>query len=156
MVSSRRQRQFARLTAVQALYQLEVNKQTPGAVVREFKEFRLELFSPGKEEKGLDEMLFSEIAANAGAEMVSLDGQIQGVLSGSWTVSRLDPTTRALLRAACYEFEKKGSVSARVIIKEYVDISARFSGKDETAFVNGALDTLARELRGDEMADPRG
>ena len=46
----------------------------------------------------------------------------------------------------------KGSVPARVIIKEYVDISGRFSGKQETAFVNAALDTLARELRSDEMA----
>ena len=152
MVSSRRQRHFSRLAAVQALYQMEVNKQVPGAVLREFKEFRLEEFSTGKDEKALDEVLFSEIVQNAGEEMAGLDRQIQRVLSGSWTISRLDPTTRALLRAACYELDKKGSVPARVIIKEYVDISGRFSGKEETAFVNAALDTLARELRRDEMA----
>ena len=152
MVSSRRQRQFARLTAVQALYQLEVNKQTPGAVVREFKEFRLEEFSAGKEEEAPDEVLFSEIVANAGEEVAGLDCQIQGVLSGGWTISRLDPTTRAILRAACYELDTKISVPARVIIKEYVDISGRFSGKEETAFVNAALDTLARKMRSNEMA----
>ena len=155
MVSSRRQRHFARLAAVQALYQMEVNKQGSGVVVREFKEFRLKEFSEGREEKALDEILFSEIVTNSGEEMAGLDLQIQRVLSGGWTIPRLDPTTRALLRAACYELDKKGSVPARVIIKEYVDISGRFSGKQEIAFVNAALDTLARELRSNEMAGKR-
>ena len=112
----------------------------------------MEEFSTGKDGKALDEALFSEIVINTGGKMAGFDRQIQGVLSGGWTISRLDPTTRALLRAACYELDKKGSVPARVIIKEYVDISGRFSGKQETAFVNAALDTLARELRSDEMA----
>jgi len=152
VLSNRSQRHFARLAAVQALYQMEVNKQVPDVVVTEFKEFRMEEFSTGKDGKALDEALFSEIVINAGGEMAGFDRQIQGVLSGGWTISRLDPTTRALLRAACYELDKKGSVPARVIIKEYVDISGRFSGKQETAFVNAALDTLARELRSDEMA----
>jgi N utilization substance protein B len=155
VASSRRQRHFARLTAVQALYQIEVNRQAPGVVVQEFKEFRLNDFSTREGGKSVDEILFSEIVSKAGEEMADLDRQIQKVLAGGWMVSRLDPTSRALLRAACYELDKKGSVPARVIIKEYVDISGGFSGKEETAFVNAALDTLARELRSNEMLDKK-
>lgn len=155
MITSRRQRHFARLAAVQALYQIEVNEQVPESVVQEFKEFRLNAFSHPEESSPVDEALFSEIVGNAGDEISFLDSQIQRILAGGWTISRLDPTSRALLRAACYELAKTNGVPARVIIKEYVDISGGFSGKEETAFVNAALDTLARELRTHEMAEKR-
>jgi len=155
MAISRRQRYFARLAAVQALYQIEVNRQVPETVVQEFKDFRLNTTPRPEEGPSVDEVLFSEIVANVGEGISGLDCQIQSILAGGWIISRLDPTSRALLRAACYELDKNNDVPARVIIKEYVDISGGFSGKEETAFVNGALDTLARELRGDEMAKKR-
>ena len=88
--------------------------------------------------------------ASVDREIRELDIKIEGVLAGGWTVLRLDPTSRALLRAACFELQGK-SVPARVIIKEYVDIAGGFSGKVETAFVNAALDTLARKFRQREM-----
>tara|TARA_Y100000588_G_scaffold357696_1_gene415181 strand:+ start:112 stop:579 length:468 start_codon:yes stop_codon:yes gene_type:complete len=142
---------FARLAAVQALYQVEVNGQNSEFVVQEFKRYRLKEFVIGKEEMVVDEALFSEIVTNVGREVCRLDERVQKVLAGGWKISRLDPTSRALLRAACYELDQKSPVPARVIIKEYVDISGNFSGKTETAFVNAALDALAREIRCNEM-----
>mgnify|MGYP001157159806 CR=1 FL=1 len=150
MTKNRGQKQVARLAAVQALFQLEANGQTAASVIHEFKEFRLNQAPLDQEGPGVDSALFSLIVASVDREIRELDIKIEGVLAGGWTVLRLDPTSRALLRAACFELQGK-SVPARVIIKEYVDIAGGFSGKGETAFVNAALDTLARKFRKKEM-----
>ena len=150
MTKNRRQKQVARLAAVQALFQLEANGQTAASVIHEFKEFRLNQAPPDQEDTRVDSSLFSLIVASVDREIRELDIKIEGVLAGGWTVLRLDPTSRALLRAACFELQGK-AVPARVIIKEYVDIAGGFSGKEETAFVNAALDTLARKFRQKEM-----
>ena len=42
---------------------------------------------------------------------------------------------------------------ARVVIDEYVELARAFFSEREPAFVNGALDSLARRLRAAEMAD---
>ena len=150
MTSNSRQRQGARLAAVQALFQLEANGQAANSVIQEFKEFRLNETRADEEGRIVDSALFSLIVASVDREICQLDVNIEGVLAGGWTVLRLDPTSRALLRAACFELQET-LVPARVIIKEYVDIASGFSGKEETAFVNGALDTLARKFRQGEM-----
>ncbi len=151
MTNNRRQRQVARLAAVQALFQLEANGQTAASVIHEFKEFRLNQATREQEVTSVDRALFSQIVASVDREIRELDTKIEGVLVGGWTILRLDPTSRALLRAACFEL-KGSSVPARVIIKEYVDIAGGFGGKEETAFVNAALDTLARKIRQEEMS----
>ena len=150
MTNNRKQKQVARLAAVQALFQLEANGQTAASIIHEFKEFRLNQATADDEGLRADSGLFSLIVASVDREICELDIKIEGVLAGGWTISRLDPTSRALLRAACFELQGN-SVPARVIIKEYVDIAGGFSGKEETAFVNAALDTLARKFRQGEM-----
>lgn len=150
MSTKRQQRRITRLAAVQALFQLEANGQTAASVIHEFKEFRLNQDAADEEGVKVDDALFSLIVTSVDREVCELDREIETVLAGGWTVPRLDPTSRALLRAACFELETN-SVPARVIIKEYVDIASGFSGKEETAFVNAALDTLARKFRQGEM-----
>ena len=150
MTNNRQQKQVARLAAVQALFQLEANGQTAASIIHEFKEFRINQATADEEGLRADSDLFSLIVASVDREVCELDIKIEGVLAGGWTISRLDPTSRALLRAACFELQGN-SVPARVIIKEYVDIASGFSGKEETAFVNAALDTLARKFRQGEM-----
>jgi N utilization substance protein B len=39
-----------------------------------------------------------------------------------------------------------------VVITEYVDVAHGFYGDDEPGLINAVLDTLAREVRGDELA----
>ena len=41
---------------------------------------------------------------------------------------------------------------ARVAISEYVDVAHSFYGGDEPGLVNGVLDTVARDVRPDELA----
>ena len=68
-------------------------------------------------------------------------------------MERLGTVVRALMRAATCELAACPDVPARVIINEYVELARAFFSGREPAFVNGALDSLARRLRGAEMAE---
>ena len=67
-------------------------------------------------------------------------------------MKRVEAVLRAILRAGAYELLYRKDVPARVVITEYVDVAHGFYGDDEPGLVNAVLDTLAREVRGDELA----
>jgi N utilization substance protein B len=62
-----------------------------------------------------------------------------------WPIDRIDPTLRALFRAAGAELVIKDT-PPKVAISEFVDIAKAFfpEGK-EAKFVNAVLDHMARE-----------
>ena len=68
-------------------------------------------------------------------------------LVAKWAIARIDPTIRALLRAAGAELRDQGT-PPKVVITEYVDVARAFfpEGK-EPSFVNAVLDHMAREAR---------
>jgi N utilization substance protein B len=77
-------------------------------------------------------------------------------LAVGWRLSRVDSILRAILRAAAFELVARKDVPARVILDEYVEISHAFFGGDEPAFVNAALDKLARRKRPTEFGEKPG
>jgi transcription antitermination protein NusB len=86
-------------------------------------------------------------------EQALLDPSIDKVLDKDWPLHRLDATVRAIMRAGAFEIYFKDTVPARVAISEYVDVAAAFfEDGDEPRFINGALNTLARQRRPDEFA----
>lgn len=68
-------------------------------------------------------------------------------LVAKWPIARIDPTLRALFRAAGAELVAT-ETPPKVIINEYVDVARAFfpEGK-EAQFVNAVLDHMAREAR---------
>jgi N utilization substance protein B len=147
-----RRRSVARLAAVQALYQLELNRGTgPETVVREFTLHRLGQEIEGDRYGEADPALFSDIVRGVAGDLDRLDGTICEVLSEDWPLLRLDAVLRAILRAGTYELVHRRDVPPRVSINEYTTIAhAFFSGK-EPGFANGVLDRLGRSLRAAEM-----
>jgi len=102
-----------------------------------------------------DKALFSELLQIAVSRQVDIDNLIHAALAEGWTLARLDSTLRALLRAAAAELIACTQTPARVVISEYVDVAHAFFAGEEPSFVNGVLDSLARQLRPGELA-PRG
>lgn len=147
-----RRRSVARLAAVQALYQLELNRGTePEAVVREFARHRLGHEIEGERYGEADPALFSDIVRGVAAGLDRLDATICEVLTEEWPLPRLDAVLRAILRAGAYELVHRPDVPPRVSIDEYTTIAhAFFSGK-EPGLANGVLDKLGRSLRATEM-----
>ena len=72
-------------------------------------------------------------------------------LVAKWPIARIDPTLRALFRAAGAELTQSNT-PPKVVINEFVDIARAFfpEGK-EAKFVNAVLDHMAREAKPDSF-----
>jgi transcription antitermination protein NusB len=141
-------RAAARLGAVQAIYQLTMDKEavTP-KVVEEFRNHRL-----GKEVDGdlfaaADEDHFGDVVIGVSDRLGEIDRLIDSVLSDDWKPERLENIMRAILRAGTYEIIARPDVPSKVIINEYMDVAHAFYADSEPGFVNGILDRLAKENR---------
>jgi N utilization substance protein B len=154
--ASGRRRSAARLAAVQALYQLDVNRSELTAaaidgVIREFFRHRFGQEGNGDYLADVDRDLFVDIVRGAAGRQEDLDRLISTALTDDWPLQRLELVLRATLRAGAYELWVRGDVPARVVINEYLEVAhAFFSGK-EPSLVNGVLDRLARHLRAEEF-----
>lgn len=144
-------RRSARFAAVQALYQVEIAKIDPDAVVMEFLTHRVAEEIDGHALGEVDQALFAELVREAHARRAELDDMLSAVLDEEWSVERLDTLLRVLLRAGLYELAYKFEVPARAVIAEYVGIAHDFFFGKEPAMVNGMLDRLARSLREEEF-----
>jgi N utilization substance protein B len=150
--SGSRRRSVARLTAVQALYQLELNRGAdPEAVVREFSRHRFGQEIDGDQYGEADPALFSDIVRGVAAGQEQLDAMISSVLTEEWPLPRLDSVLRAILRAGVYELAHRRDVPPRVSISEYTAVAHAFFAGKEPGLANGVLDRLGRTLRAAEM-----
>jgi transcription antitermination protein NusB len=150
--SGSRRRSVARLTAVQALYQLELNRGVdPKAVVREFARHRFGQEIDGDQYGEADPALFSDIVRGVAAGQEQLDAMISSVLTEEWPLPRLDSVLRAILRAGVYELAHRRDVPPRVSISEYTAVAHAFFVGKEPGLANGVLDRLGRTLRAAEM-----
>ena len=147
-----RRRSVARLTAVQALYQLEANPEAePEAVVREFARHRFGREIDGDQLGEADPALFADIVRGAAGDQERLDIEISAALTPDWPLARLDSVLRAILRAGAYELVHRPDVPPRVSISEYTAVAHAFFTGKEPGLANGVLDRLARMLRADEL-----
>ncbi|HAV07951.1 MAG TPA: transcription antitermination factor NusB [Rhodobacteraceae bacterium] len=141
----RRMRSATRLYAVQALFQMEQSGQAHDRVRREFLDHRFGATLEGEEMLDGDVELFHDILEQAVNWQAKIDQQTDRALVAKWPIGRIDPTLRALFRAAGAEFVLKAA-PPKVVISEYVDVArAFFPDSKEPSFVNAVLDHMARE-----------
>jgi len=147
----RRMRSAARLYAVQALFQMEAAGQTVERVCAEFEDHRFGATYEGDEMEEGDSTLFRKLVADAVNWQARIDQMTDRALVAKWPIARIDPTLRALFRAAGAEMTQ-GEAPPRVVISEYVDVARAFfpDGK-EPSFVNAVLDHMAREAKPEEF-----
>jgi len=147
-ISGRQQRSVARLSVVQALYQMEVSGVGVDAVVREFSDYRFGGDIEGAPLAEADEAFFAELVRGVVQAQADVDQVIAKRLASGWRLDRIDATVRAILRAGAYELTRREDVPTEVAIDEYVEIAKSFFEGPEPGFVNAALDAIARERRG--------
>lgn len=144
---TRQMKSAARLYAVQALFQMEASGQSVEAVIREFADYRFGASYDGDEMAEGDLDLFRELVDNAVNWQAKIDQMTDRALVAKWPINRIDPTLRALFRAAGAELIE-GETPPKVVITEFVDVAKAFfpDGK-ESKFVNAVLDHMAREAK---------
>lgn len=75
-------------------------------------------------------------------KMDEIDSEIEAV-SVKWKVARMSTATRSMLRLAVFEM-LMGSVPAKVAINEALEIIKVYDDESAPAFMNGILNTIAR------------
>ena len=145
----RKMKSAARFFAVQALFQMEVTGQTVEGVIREFEDHRFGEIIDDIEMAEGDVDTFRRMMDRAVDLQASIDQMTDRALVAKWPIGRIDPTWRALFRAAGAELLDKDT-PPKVVISEFVAVAEAFShdGK-EPKFVNAVLDHMAREARPD-------
>ncbi|MEE4206067.1 MAG: transcription antitermination factor NusB [Erythrobacter sp.] len=145
-------RSSARLAAVQALYQQQMEKTPLARLLDEFHQHRLGR-TVDDDEHGdavyaeAEVAFFDDIVRGVEARREEIDDLLTARLASGWTLARLDKTMLQVLRAGAYELIARPDVPAASAINEYVDVAKAFFDDREAKFVNGILDALSREVR---------
>ena len=131
-------RRKARELALQMLFQSDLAKQAPDDVRKSFWRERGEVEA---DVRGFADDLF-RIATDRAAE---IDAMIEA-RAEHWRVERMAAVDRNILRAGVAEFLGFASTPKPVVINEALEIARKFSSPESVNFLNGVLDSVARDL----------
>ena len=140
-------RAAARLAAVQALYQHEMEATPLARLLDEFHMHRLGAEIDDEQYAEAETAFFDDIVKGVIARREEIDGVLSGKLSEGWSLARLDKTMLQILRAGVYELMARADVPTAAAITEYVDVAHAFFEAREAKFVNGLLDAVAKAVR---------
>ncbi|MGY6549318.1 MAG: transcription antitermination factor NusB [Roseinatronobacter sp.] len=141
----------ARFYAVQALFQMEASDVGVGEIIRQFETHRIGAEEGEESWVEADLGFFRRLIEATVDRQAAIDQMTDRALVAKWPISRIDPTLRALFRAAGAELVSSDT-PARVVISQFVDLaSAFFPEGREANFVNAVLDHMAREARAAEF-----
>src|SRR5262249_4999283 len=131
-------RRKSRELALQMLFQLDMGKQDPEQVRRTF----------WNERKDLEEKIrsFSEDLFRIACDRREEIDQLIERNAEHWRMDRMAAVDRNLLRTGVAEFLGFPKTPRPVVINEALEIARRYSTPESVHFINGVLDSVAREL----------
>ena len=109
-------------------------------ISEEFSTEDLELYKENINMKFLNELLNGTLE-----HIETIDNILNTNLTGKYTFNIIDNLIKIILRLATYEF-KYTDTDKKVIINEYVDISAEYFDTKVVSFVNATLDNLSKNI----------
>jgi transcription antitermination protein NusB len=140
-------RSAARLAAVQALYQMDMEDIGLARLLSEFHAHRLGAEIEDATYAKAEQSFFDDVVSGVNARRTEIDAMIEAKLGEQWKIGRLDKTMLQILRAGTYEIMARADVSTPTIINEYVDVAHAFFDAKDAKFVNGLLDAVAKDAR---------
>ena len=147
MTAKSQPRSAARLAAVQALYQMDMEKTPLARLLDEFHQHRLGKEIEEEQYADAEVAFFDDVVKGVDARRDEIDLLISEKLAQGWSLARLDKTMVQILRCGTYELLARPDVPKAAAITEYVDVAHAFFEPREAKFVNGLLDAIAREVR---------
>lgn len=140
-------RAAARLAAVQALYQHDMEGTEVAPLLDEFHRHRLGAEIEDVQFAAADKVHFDDVVKGTIARIGEIDAMLSEKLAEGWKLERLDKTMLQLLRAGTYELMARSDITTGTAISEYVDVAHAFFEAREAKFVNGVLDAVAKSVR---------
>lgn len=141
-------RSAARLAAVQALYQMDMEKVGLARLLDEFHAHRLGAEIEDAQYADAEVDFFDDVVAGVNARRAEIDALVEGKLGEMWKMGRLDKTMLQILRCGTYELIARADIPTGAVIDEYMDVAHAFFDKKDAKFVNGLLDAVAKDIRG--------
>ena len=140
-------RSAARLAAVQALYQHEMEGTPKAKLLDEFHQHRLGREIEDEQYAEADVDFFDDVVGGTLARREEIDGLLAAKLTENWRLERLDKTLLQILRAGVYELLARADIAVGTAIGEYVDVAHAFFDERDARIVNGVLDAVAKAVR---------
>ena len=134
------QRRKGRELALQMLFQSDMGKQSLDQVR---KTFWTERANTDEEARGFADDLF-RVAVDRQEEIDKLIAKH----ASHWRIERMAAVDRNLLRTSIAEFVGYPKTPKPVIINEALEIAHKYSAPESVNFINGVLDSVAKELSG--------
>ncbi|HVF07033.1 MAG TPA: transcription antitermination factor NusB [Actinomycetota bacterium] len=125
-------RREARRLAIDILYQADVTGSDPRVVLQSWVEAERDV--PG---------FTRSLVEGADRDGPAIDLLLEEH-ARDWTVARMAPVDRTILRVAIEELRYRDDVPDSVAISEAVEAAAELSSEESKAFVNGILGKIAR------------
>ncbi len=119
-----------RRDAVFACYQQDVTDRPLETLLADARPFTIELVRGVEENRETIDPTISEFAKG-------------------WSLDRIAPLEKNILRVALYEMRFRDDVPAEVAIDEAVETAKKYCGADAPGFVNGILGAAVREMEPD-------
>ena len=146
-------RRLARLAALQALYQAEMNRESAEAVSDQFLRYRL-----GRDLEGIrldaDRRFFDRLLRSVAEHRRDIDSAVSAALAKGNGLGRLEPVLRAALRLGAAELLYQTDVPPRVAIREYTDLVGDFFDEPQARFATAVFDRIAHSARPGELDGP--
>ena len=141
-------RSAARLAAVQALYQMDMEEIGLARLLGQFHEHRRGKEIEDDQYVDADIDFFDDIVVGTDSRREDIDRLIESNLGEQWKIGRLDKTMLQILRAGTYELIARPDVPTGTVINEYMDVAHAFFDAKDAKFVIGLLDAVAKAKRG--------
>ena len=143
MSNVKQSRRSAREAVLQALYAIEVGKETKSKALKDI----LKRESRNHDAKNFITYLFNASLSNR----EWCEDQIRSRLN-NWEFKRVAVLDRLLLIVAIAEIFFIDTVPPKVSISEAIQIAKRYSTEDSSAFVNGVLDNIYKSVAKEKIA----
>lgn len=140
-------RSAARLAAVQALYQHDMEGTPAASLLDEFHRHRLGAEIDEDQYAQAETAFFDDVVKGVIARRGEIDEVLTAKLAQGWSLARLDKTMLQILRCGAWELMARADVPTGAAITEYVDVAHAFFEEREAKFVNGVLDAVAKAVR---------
>lgn len=144
-------RRLARELALRLLFQRDLEGGAPESTARSFEAN----FSPERDEENSLELsaddfrrawpLAQELFFGVSRHLEELDQAIS-LVAANWSLTRMSPVDRGLIRLAYYEMLYRDDIPPKVSLNEALEIAKNYGDDDSGSFINGVLDRLMRQV----------
>lgn len=132
------QRRQCRMSAVQFLYQWELNKP-------EQLQFAIRVFMESQEQDRDYYAFAEELITGVLENIEKVDEEIKGH-ADNWSFERIAKVDLSVLRLAIYELLHRRDIPPIVSINEAIELGKIYSNPDSKRFINGILDQMKNKI----------